>query len=214
MNQHKGNSLFKKTKTGKWSKMANIEGPFTTGYTHIRGYYEAATYLADIALSSESYDREKLIHPICFNYRHFIELSLKELIKNTQDLYSKSKELGYHVMDIEEEDLDVSNTHSLLRLLGYFGILLAGVSEEKISSKAVETINHFHQMDPNGVKFRYPFNQKGESNFLTLEEYDIENLKTEMASLKSHFDGVDGWVGYHQSIAADLLREYSSYQQG
>lgn len=76
-----------------WNKNATVGGTFTRDYSYSIGYQEASDLLVKNVLELHKRKRNSLFYPICFIYRHFIERTLKELIKYSEDLYEKSKSL-------------------------------------------------------------------------------------------------------------------------
>ncbi len=72
-----------------WRNEAIADGNYLLrSNNHIHGYYMAADISVDSALDSHiERDRNMLFFPIVFNYRHYIELSLKNLIKKAEDAY-------------------------------------------------------------------------------------------------------------------------------
>jgi hypothetical protein len=86
-------------------------------------------------------DKDSLIYPICFNYRHYIELHLKSLIEESEILYDKIKQLGY----LQNDELpkkfsnSLDNTHNLYKLLVLLLYLMK--SFQKILIKMVKNID-------------------------------------------------------------------------
>jgi len=57
------------------------------------GYYKAGEKLAALVICEER-NQDILFFPICFNYRHYVELTLKHLIKSAEKYYFVLRELG------------------------------------------------------------------------------------------------------------------------
>lgn len=87
--------LFVDTSERKWSNNVTVGGRFTSDYSYPLGYWEAANHLVEIASFSKSPSKNRLFYPICFNYRQFIELCLKQLIIRSEEFYKKTEFLGY-----------------------------------------------------------------------------------------------------------------------
>ena len=65
-------------------------------YQYINGYYDAGRKLVEEALKLEKDGKShNYFYPICYSYRHYIELHLKTIIEDLELLYEKSKILGY-----------------------------------------------------------------------------------------------------------------------
>jgi hypothetical protein len=56
------------------------QGPAERSYRLLQGYKRAGDILIQTALA-ERYDRDNLVFPALFNYRHYIELALKAIIE-------------------------------------------------------------------------------------------------------------------------------------
>jgi len=99
------NKLFIDTSQKKWSNNVCIGGQFTSDYSYALGYWEAADHLVEKALSLKSPFKDRLFYPICFSYRQFLELCLKQLIITAEDFYSKSERLGYELKKTQNIEL-------------------------------------------------------------------------------------------------------------
>lgn len=208
----KKEKLFKDTSDKFWSNNASVGGQHTSGYTYALAYLKAADILVDVALKGSNTDKDYLFFTICFNYRHFIEVSLKELIIIAEKFYKKSEYLGYEVKKYKDFKSDLLiKTHSLERLLKWLVEILESVSEEKIDNEVSDLIIDFHNVDPDGQKFRYPLNTKKQPSFPQRTFYDLSHLKNKMKSIEKHFMGIDGWLDYYNSIADGLLSDLNNY---
>src|SRR6266446_2216394 len=68
------------------------EGAAERNYRLLRGYKRAGDILIQNALA-ERYDRDSLIFPAIFNYRHYIELALKAIIEDHGAFAGKNHKL-------------------------------------------------------------------------------------------------------------------------
>lgn len=202
----KKKKLFKDTSAKYWSNNACIGGQHTSGYTYALSYLKAADILVDIALKGSDTDKDYLFYTICFNYRHFIEVSLKELVIIAEKFYKKSEYLGYEIKKYTDLKSDLLiETHSLEKLLKWLVNVLECVSKEKIDQEVYDLITDYHNVDPDGQKFRYPLNTKKQPSFPQRTFYDLSHLKNEMKRIEGHFMGIDGWIDHYSSIADGLL---------
>ncbi|WP_009630737.1 hypothetical protein [Synechocystis sp. PCC 7509] len=95
------NKTFISSTKKNWQNEAIAGGNYLLGSNnHIHGYYKAANILVNSALASDrnrdrdrDRDRDMLFFPVVFNYRHYIELSLKDLIDKVEDAYDVLKEI-------------------------------------------------------------------------------------------------------------------------
>ena len=153
--------LFKKSSISE--HIATIDVSHNLQYKYINGYYEAGNELVNIAINEKqgSYKKDILFYPICYNYRHYIELHLKSLIVDLEILYDKMNQLGYlkngTLSEKKSDKLD--STHNINDLFKFFYERLNLVSDEPFPNDIKKYIKQMHDMDKNGQKFRYPVNK-------------------------------------------------------
>ena len=107
--------LFAPASREDWHKNAIVGGFYSELYVLMEGYYEAANMLISSALDEGNSTRDLtfLFHPICFLYRHYIELSLKYLISKSELLYAILDEMGYSkgiLKEYRQEELTSENS--------------------------------------------------------------------------------------------------------
>lgn len=184
-------------------------------YAYIDGYYEAAKVLVESALGRQRRDKEILFFPICFNYRHYLELHLKSLIELTDELYFKMQKLGY----IKDEPLDRSSEnpldkeHSICTLFQYLEKRLKYVAQngEVFDQNIRKYIMQFHAMDADGQKFRYHMSTNNKQSFPLPEEFDLKNIATLMEKINDLLYGVDGWIEHYIAMSDEMIHEMSSH---
>lgn len=145
------------------------------------GYKMAADLMvAHIAL--RRHDADALVFPVVFNYRQFIELSLKYLIVT----YG-------HTVGIAAK----WNTHDLKTLWETFLQVLNGYGHDDTedTDKVVEhIILEFAKVDPGSFSYRYPVDSKGNLVALAHQELDLHRLADVMNGLDGYFSGCDGYL--------------------
>jgi hypothetical protein len=145
------------------------------------GYKAAADLMVERAAGS-GYGRDTLVFPIVFNYRHFIELSLKYLIAT----YGRS-------VNVEPN----WKSHDLAELWRTFkGVLKQyGDNDPDQTNQAVENIiAEFAKVDPQSFAYRYPVDRDGNLLELGQSELDLQSLAAVMKGLERYFTGCDGWL--------------------
>lgn len=188
---------------------------YSPRYAYIDGYYEAAKILVDSALIKQRRDKEILFFPVCFTYRHYLELHLKSLIELTDELYLKMQELGY----IREDLLDTSSecpldkVHSIGILFQYFEKRLKFVAQnsEVLDPNIRKYIMQFHDIDSDGQKFRYHITKQQQPTFPSTEKFDLKNIAELMEKIKDLLYGVDGWVEHYIAMSDEMIDETSGY---
>ena len=148
--------------------------------------------LVDIAISKNNPQKDRLFFPICYNYRHFIELCLKHLILKSEELYfilkcynMQNKECQY---EFKEE---VNNTHNIEKLLNRLTMVLNCISDDKFSTNIIKSILEFHEIDRTGQAFRYPKNRDDILHFEIREEFDLTKIKMAINEMGNYLMGID-----------------------
>jgi len=208
--------LFKKSSMQEIKQNATIGNKSVDAkYAYINGYYEAASHLVNKAISIENKpDKDSLIYPICFNYRHYIELHLKSLIEEAEILYDKMEQLGYlqngKLPSKASNSLD--NTHSLYELLATFKdiLIFISISNEEFPKDIEKYIQQMHDTDKNGQKYRYHKNKNGKLHFPNEETYDIKNMSQIMEEVNSMLWAIDSHIDHYIGMSNDIISDYES----
>src|SRR5271166_480103 len=142
------------------------------------GYMTAGAALIDEA-QRRPIDRDLLLYPILFNYRHGLETAMKWIIENYGSLGN---------VELDERD------HDLLSLWIKCRTILELVPRsDREARKAVEQIvKDFHDVDKNAASFRYSRNQEGRTIPLPDKPIDLQNVQNVMEAVDNFFKGCDG----------------------
>lgn len=185
---------------------------------YAQGYYEAAERLIDSLDGKHPSINEKLVYPICFLYRHFIELRLKEiifygsrLIDSPRNITQEDRLAHHNIEKLWEqavipiltkvfpdgplEDLEVARDY----ILQYVKI-----EHEQCSGKTIE-------VDPNSFSFRYPYDSQGNPNLIGMTRIDLMNLKNVMQRLEAFFEGCSTAITEYLSRKAEIEAEFRYY---
>jgi len=150
------------------------------------GYKKAADLMVEWTARNRG-DRDALVFPAIFNYRQFIELSLKYLIAT----YG-------HTVGVDAK----WKTHSLTELWKTFVEVLDGygtVDPDKTDPIVAEIVAEFAKVDPGSFSYRYPVDTKGNPIPLAHQELDLVALADVMEALECYFTGCDGYLDSLQS---------------
>lgn len=150
------------------------------------GYKRAADLMVEQATRQRA-DRDTLVFPILFNYRQFLELSLKYLIAT----YGITVEVD-----------PIWDTHDLTKLWVRFAEVMDGFGADPAdeATAAVATIiAEFATVDPRSFSYRYPVDTKGRPIVLAHEHLDLASLADVMSGVDGYFTGCDGWLDSLQS---------------
>lgn len=159
------------------------------------GYREAGNALYKLSVENQ-YCENWILFPLVFNYRHYIELKLKELI------FIGKSYLG--------EKPEFENNHNLLRLWReYRNEVLPKIessTEQSILINMERLISEFNQKDCESMKFRYPIN-KGDYENRSLDKpyFDITNFKNVMDKIINFFNEQTLLIENYKSMENELF---------
>lgn len=180
-----GDKLF--TASSRWDGNAHLE---SHGHGRLvmmmNGYKRGADLMVQQATTNR-FDQDALVYPIIFNYRQYIELSLKYLIASYGG--SAGVEANW-------------KTHSLTALWGWFAEVLShyGDQDDDGGTAAVRAIvAEFAKVDPGSFSYRYPVGINGEPIELAHDRLDLAALAEVMNAVDGYFSGCDGYLDHLQS---------------
>ena len=173
----KGNTLFTYDTDGENNACLNFSDDMWQGY--VQGYKMGAELIVQSLLENNIHI-DFLIYPIGFLYRHYLELQLKNLIKNGNLLLKNSEEFPLH--------------HDINKLWKECRPILEAVFQESHSQDfdaVAEYLEQYAQADPSSMAFRYPEGKNGEKSLNRITHINIRNLAEIMNHLSALLDGAD-----------------------
>lgn len=144
-----------------------------------KGFFDGAQEIF-LAVKERNGTVDLLVYPMCFSFRHGIELYLKALVQIAKKFngangdYSKNHDIKEYWIMIREEFYKFDD-----RVIDKTGI---GVANDIIAD--------FVQIDPTGQVFRYPEDLKGNAHLNGLKLINVEVLSHGMNVLH---DLLDSW---------------------
>ena len=179
--------MFSEGSRGSLQAYLDFAKYFTTDTLLADAFKKSAdAILSQIEAGQISEHPDMYFFPVCYLYRHAIELYLKQLIIH-----------GIQLNILEEEDKlkEIMGDHKLCPLWNKTRIVLEEVwpDGDKNDLKNVERlIQEFHQIDKSGQNFRYSKDKQGNSITRKLpERVDLEALRKICNGLFMFFDGCD-----------------------
>lgn len=162
------------------------------------GYKQAADILATRVISAGR-DTERLILPIMFLYRHYLELRLKELNTTGHELLSKKGELpgGHSLMNLWAEARRILEE-----------VWPAGSKKELHAMDVI--IREFDKIDPEGVAFRYPTNSNGLSTLDSLRHLDLPKTCEVIGKAANLLDSASAGIGEYLSNKREVERGFEN----
>jgi hypothetical protein len=153
------------------------------------GYTRSGEILVEECKRSPS-DRNDLIYPILYCYRHSLELAMKWVIVMYGGL------AGIHAADYLDHDL--WKLWTACKKV----ILEVGSDDDSDDLQAVQqVVKDFHDWDKSSITFRYSYDKNGVTLKLPDHPIDLDNVKAVMRAVQNFFSGVDGELDFNSSNA-------------
>lgn len=172
-----------------WDKNASVEERASTRLVLMTdGYKRGADMMVERAKNS-NYERACLVYPIIFNYRHFLELSLKYLLA-----------VFGPTVGVERN----WKSHDLATLWASYRMMLTGYGDhdpDETIPVVEKIVAEFAKIDPGSYSYRYPVDTKGNPIPTTVAELDLDGLKDVMDGVEGYFTGCDGYLDSLRSAA-------------
>ncbi|RFS21842.1 hypothetical protein DVR12_14395 [Chitinophaga silvatica] len=195
-----GKKLFEKG--DNWVTNCLINNSYTTQNTwesYAYGYKLAAEALALKVLQEDNY-RDKLIFPIIFLYRHYIELRLKEIIEYGSSLIDKPKKFP--------------KTHALSHLWKDAKIIIIeiwpGSPEERFTEieRAIEAIS---EIDRQSDAFRYPVDKSGGPSLENITVINLTNFVEIITPIVEILEGIVCGISSYRDDKYDMMEQLWHY---
>ena len=141
------------------------------------GYRMAAEKLVQDYKYLEQIEKDTLVFPIIYLYRHHIELTLKDIIYQTQTLLQASNryDAGHHrLLDLWDE------------VFKQYGILIQNISSQLIFidlpslNRQRGRIKELNKHDLLSFSFRYSTDKKGKKELENIDYISLDNFKSEI----------------------------------
>lgn len=161
---------------------ANIASDQFTRLVLMMEGYKMAADLMVVEASTHDHSRDFLVFPIIFNYRQFLELSLK------YQLATYGPAVG---VDANWKSHDLSFLWvTFLKLLEDYGT----EDPDKADPIVGEIILQFAKIDPASYSCRYPVDSKGKAIPVEQADLHLETLADVMNAVGGYFSGCDGYL--------------------
>lgn len=159
-----------------------------------KGFFDGAQEIIT-AVRNGSFYVDILVYPICFSFRHGIELYLKAILPLIRELSGNEERMK------KNHDIDV-----------YWAAISAEIIQiDDIADKtevgiASDIIADFVQIDPTGQVFRYPEDLKGNRHLSELRLINVEvlsdGMKVLQGFLESWYYNLEGRIRYIRENSA------------
>lgn len=144
--------------------------------------YKAAADLMVRASAHDRTERDKLVFPVLFNYRQFLELALKYHLATYGPFVKLEPDWTTH-------DLAVL-WKKFLEMLDRYGTDDA----DKADTIVGQIILEFAKIDPKSYSHRYPVDRNGRPIPVSCSALHLPNLAEVMDGVEGYFTGCDGYL--------------------
>lgn len=160
------------------------------------GYKDAADLLAK-RVEERNAGQDSLVYPILFLYRQYLELQIKDLIRQ-----------AYCLQDISS---DFPKHHHIGKLWEVCHKLLSEISpcDSVIELKEIaRLIGEFSAVDPTSIAFRYPQDKEGSPSLPNISHINLRNVREVVGKISIILSGASIQVGEYLSIKQDVAKEF------
>jgi len=162
------------------------------------GMAEGFKRLADLGVSytdQTGHDQDFLVYPIVFSYRHYIELSLKLIIRAARRLL--------------DEPGGVPATHDLDALWNTAEPLLKQIEDSPETYRNVRScLARFNELDPKSDSFRYPVRANGDPSLQGVFNVDLGQVRGVVERLSGFLEGASEQTLVHLDIKNEMAQWY------
>lgn len=152
---------------------------YTEGFKKA-GFYLINDIINNINSDERATDIDEVIYPICFLFRHYVEIRIKSIFVE-------------YYGDDKTNKIIKSCSHGLEDMWRYLEKIYRDKYGKDIKEENIEQIKsyilEFNSSDPNSFAFRYPTTKKGDES-LKLSRISYSNLKEKMEYLSNCLDNL------------------------
>lgn len=181
-----------------WQNNACVNYGYASIRFYIEGYKRSADLLAQHVVET-AIDQDILVYPIAFLYRQYIELQLKDVIRESRIILGDGSDfpIGHDIKSLWEIASQLMKK-IIMRVDKKSGNYITKEDFAKIN----EVICNFSDIDPKSLAFRYSEDQDGKNSLQGLSHINIRKLAVHINELAERLEKFDLVVG--------LLREWQS----
>lgn len=167
-----------------WHNNACLNFSHKTAYGYVSGYKCAADSLV-IQVNETGRNQDKLVFPIVFLYRHYLELLLKFIIDVGRQLENKNGYPTHHRI----ENL-WPEAKGIIRKMWPGG----DPEEMKLTDHVIKELS---SVDPESMCFRYPESKDGEKYIPDITHINLRHLGQTIDTVGTFLEGVLMGIGNH-----------------
>ena len=180
---------------------------------YAQGYKIVADMIIEGLEDSPVTVNDKVVYPVCFLYRHYVELKLKEIIFYGSRLLDEPLHITGKKATHRLDNLWDNHVTPLLQKIFKDGPQedLSVVREYLIQYIKIQGDNIFEEeanIDPTSFSFRYPTDKEGNPNLEGISRINLANLKTSISNLSGFLEACTTAISVYLDEKAELEVEY------
>lgn len=176
--------------------LAGLKNPANKFFLYSEGYRKAGNELFNFYIKHNFY-RNKLVYPLIFVYRQFLELRLKELII-----------MGYDYIPEQKDFPDEHSLTTLWKIYRYDVIIKIEQVDKEILDNVEKIISQFQSEDPKSFAFRYPVTKAPDRQYtITRNTIDLVNFKDVIEKLIYFLDYQWEMISHYKDMRTELLAD-------
>jgi hypothetical protein len=176
-----------------WRYNSRIPAVGNKWFKYGEGYKMMCEFAEQQILEKDRSNQDFLLFPYCYCIRHYIEISLKEIIDEGSRLYGKPADPtdgGHNLCIILNKSLEI-----LSKLEG---------TEVTIPSDVSNFINELHSIDTKSDNFRYPINKRGNDTLKNITTINFRKVADGFSKVKTYLEGITSLIAEARSNFYDL----------
>lgn len=142
--------------------------------------------------------QDALVFPICFLYRQYIGLRLKEIIKSGRSLLDENGSFSQH--------------HRIQNLWNLVVTIINKVFSEELEpldlSISSHVITEFSKLDPDSFAFRYPIDKSGENSLDGIRHINVRRLADYINAFAGIMDVATTGISVYLDHKREMISEY------
>lgn len=168
---------------------------------YIRGYKESTELLINSVVEGNS-SPDSLIYPIMYSYRHYLELSFKNLFWVCTQITKKSDDFlieKNHSLRFKK----YNSIHNLENLWNETLILLKIIDKnlpEELTAQIQQTVDEFTKLDSFSTSFRYPENKNWDTSLGDQEYINVNSVAKNFVETSKLIEQLSCWVDSFERI--------------
>jgi hypothetical protein len=161
------------------------------------GYKLAADELVSYVLTTTSH-QDSLVFPICFLYRQYLELRLKEVIQSGRKLLDEPGNFPQH--------------HDISKLWQIVVPILKKAFKDEAEpfdySAAEHVVTEFSRLDPGSFAFRYPTDKAGAKSLDGIRHINLRRLADYIEAFSESLEAVSAGIGMYNEYKYEMESYY------